>query len=44
MLRKRRGMAKFTGTQYGGPDGELAAALRYRIKDIRCQMIMGKHF
>ena len=31
-------------TQYGGPYGELGAALRYLIKDILCQMIKEKHY
>ena len=29
-------MAKFLLTQYGGPDGELSAAIRYLNQDILC--------
>ena len=35
-------MAKYLVTQYGGANGELAAAFRYLNKDIQCQMIKEK--
>ena len=36
-------MAKYLVTQYGGANGELAAAFRYLTKDIPCQMTKEKH-
>ena len=32
-------MAKYLITQFGGPNGELAAALRYLSKDILCLLV-----
>ena len=37
-------MAKYLITQYGGPDGELGAALRYLDQDIQCQQINPKDY
>ena len=31
-------LAKFIISQYGGPDGELAASLRYYLKGLECQI------
>ena len=37
-------MAKYLMSQYGGPDGELSAALRYLNQDIQCQLVNQEHY
>ena len=42
--RKDLRMAKYLMTQYGGPNGELAAAWRYLNSDTQCQMTKERPF